>query len=257
MVKEGLYERDWVFILELIYKMNCIEDITVFQQIVLERLGVLIPYTKSVFFLASRQNNKICSSHPAYVNVDSELVIQFIDGNYDDDEYFKCFYFDTKTKVFRDTDMISEESRLSSNIFKDIYSKEGIYYALRAALIYNDVLLGYIALFRPKEQCDFSSSDLKILSLLAEHFTLRLSYLVSLPLRRNVDHENEALIGKYIKQYDLTKREAEISCLIKEHIDDAHICRQLCITSSTFHKHINNIYKKLRIKSRAQLMEKL
>jgi len=53
----------------------------------------------------------------------------------------------------------------------------------------------------------------------------------------------------------LTKQEAKVVSLIKEAKTNKEIAMELSISTSTVKTHINNIYKKLEVKSRQELIE--
>lgn len=253
---QKLLERDWIYLLESILKINYASTVSSMQKIVLERVGVQIPYTKAVFFLARRTQKNIYSSHPAAVNIPEQNLERFIKGRYDDDEYFRCLYYDTKPTVFRDTDMMTKELRENTCIFRDIYSKENIYYAVRSVFIYDDTLLGYMALFRPEQQSDFSNLEIEILRLMVEHISYKLYSLLKNELLTESGGEPE-LLGYYIKRYDMTIREAEVTELLKTGYTNNEICDKLFISPSTLRKHLNKIFSKAAVKNLQELLQKI
>ena len=62
---------------------------------------------------------------------------------------------------------------------------------------------------------------------------------------------------RVIEQLGLSGREAEIALLIASRADNAGICQQLSITESTLRTHLRNIYAKLDVHSRAELIERV
>jgi len=64
-------------------------------------------------------------------------------------------------------------------------------------------------------------------------------------------------INKRLPSLDekLTKQEAKVVSLIKEDKTNKEIAMELSISTSTVKTHINNIYKKLEVKSRHELLE--
>jgi DNA-binding CsgD family transcriptional regulator len=252
-----LFDKDWLFILEAIFKLNSTTNVKSFQRKCLEMLRVLISCSQAVFFLAERRNGKIYSYSPVSFNVPEENLKKFMEDRYDDDDYFKGYYFDYRTKVFRDTDMSSDEFRLNTRMYRDIYLNENVFYALRAALVCQDTLLGYIALFRPKTASDFSDNEMRILSILTDHITLQLHKLLnSNKIKESYDGEDFVNL-KYIKDYDLTKRESQVAAMIKQGKTDAEIADKLYISMSTLKKHIHKIYRKTNTNNRVQLIKRL
>lgn len=64
-------------------------------------------------------------------------------------------------------------------------------------------------------------------------------------------------IGKLIKEFDFTKREAEIIELIFQGYNNNEISGKLFISVFTVKSHINNIFKKLDVNNRTSLISKL
>lgn len=58
----------------------------------------------------------------------------------------------------------------------------------------------------------------------------------------------------FLSERGMTKREVEVSALITRGLSNKEIANQLFITDRTVKYHITNIYSKLKLKSRAQLI---
>ena len=56
---------------------------------------------------------------------------------------------------------------------------------------------------------------------------------------------------------ELSERECGIALLVLRRLDNGAICREACITESTLRTHLRNIYGKLGVHSRAELIELL
>jgi DNA-binding CsgD family transcriptional regulator len=65
---------------------------------------------------------------------------------------------------------------------------------------------------------------------------------------------NEKLTDYLQKKYNITEREKEIIILIQTGCSNNDISDKISISVSTVEKHINNIYRKLNIKNRVQLI---
>jgi len=59
----------------------------------------------------------------------------------------------------------------------------------------------------------------------------------------------------FLKQFNLTRREKEIICLVKQHFTNQEISEQLFLSIYTIETHRKNIMQKLSLKSPAALMQ--
>lgn len=61
----------------------------------------------------------------------------------------------------------------------------------------------------------------------------------------------------FIDHYKLTPRETEILKCMAEHKSTAEICEELCISTGTVKTHIHNIYAKVDVNTKSELIKKL
>lgn len=80
-----------------------------------------------------------------------------------------------------------------------------------------------------------------------------LNYLEYMALAEN---EYQSLIQKYPELTELSKREREVFCYLLTDKTQAEIAKDLFVSHSSVHFHCKNIYKKLKINSRMQLLIK-
>ena len=107
-----------------------------------------------------------------------------------------------------------------------------------------------MALFREKDKEDFTSKEFYILHSLKDALERK---FYSLLMTGGGD-----LLSSRIQQaavnYGLTKREAEIVDLVCHNLSTEEICDKLFLAPSTLSKHLSNIYSKVKVSSRIQLM---
>ena len=107
-----------------------------------------------------------------------------------------------------------------------------------------------LAVFRTRSAPDFTGADGEILDVLNQH--LRALFAV---LNRKTDIPDSALSVHAITERfrSLSRREAELCCLLARRLNTAEIAEGLFISRRTVEKHIDNIFDKLNVRSRAQL----
>ena len=67
-------------------------------------------------------------------------------------------------------------------------------------------------------------------------------------------HQSRDSFDNFVKQYNLTKREADVLDLIQAGYDNNQICETLFISMNTVKTHISKIYRKAGISSRSELL---
>lgn len=55
-MEERLFERDWQLMLDIVYRINLIKEVDLFEKEVLECLMVLMPCTQGTFFIPVEEN---------------------------------------------------------------------------------------------------------------------------------------------------------------------------------------------------------
>ena len=253
-MSERLMERDWRFIIDSLLDVNMTSTVDAFASEVLDLLEYLIPADQHTFSPVEQIDNKTLITLDMKVRgMPALFKDEFIGGNYGNDAYFYGWGFYKQTITFRDSDLIPEDVRVSSRLYREIYEPQGIHYALRSRLIYKQKAVGDVSLFNTKESGDFSERDLYVLNMVAPHFAYKLGTLNEEVADRSVVPS----ITQAFEQYGLTAREQEIVLHLLDGVPDAALADKLYISNSTLKKHIYNIYKKMDVNSRVQLFNLL
>ncbi len=247
-------QREWLFMFDLLYTAECSANINEFGEKLLKDLGVLIGYEQGFVGIASRDTNGITGSHVAQVNSEWKLCRYFEQQGYHNDDYYKCFYPLNKTTVFRDTEMRNEDEFENLEIYKNFFRPSNVYYGLRASLVFNGSLLGYIVLLNSKQKGDFSEKDKFVLATFADN--LAFGFYSQLKNDSSIGANSKSEFTKAIsREFDLTRREAEVAEMIRKGKSDAEICEDFSITPSTLNKHINKLYKKTKAENRISMLK--
>lgn len=246
-----LFDRDWRFITDSLYYLYGATTLAEFEKETLERLSMVIPADHYMFTIIHEHLNApttfsdvICVGEPA------RYLDEFLSGKYDFDPYFKFWSSFKNTKVFRDTDMMPDSYRVTTPLYKDIYVKQGIHYAMRISIVSENRALGNISMFRKRGQNDFSDHDIEIARVFAPHLTQKLESVLMPSLPMNMVTGSISAFDKF----NLTPKEREVVKLVLEDFTDGEIADTLCISRATLKTHIYNIYRKTNVKNRVQLI---
>lgn len=253
-MEKQLMERDWRFMLDAVYRINSVGSVETLEREALECLDVLIFSAQGTFFIAEEDERAhIVYRRAVVVGEKARFMDKFLSGGYDKDPYFKGMQLIPQTEVFRDSDLLPADYRENCKLYKEIYEPQGIYYALRAYLVYKGKLIGNISIFNTKKDGDFDGRSLQVLTMLAPHIALKLGTLLETEATKHgLGYRNDPA-SQLMKRCGLTAREQEVVLYIVSGRDDLEIADALCISLSTLRKHIYNAYKKLDVNNRVQL----
>ena len=105
-------------------------------------------------------------------------------------------------------------------------------------------------LYRSAKLGDFTAKDMEILNVLKKHIENMLLRLMS-PEKGTSFAERTELFSE---RFALTRRELEILRLLARGYSNQEIGEKLVISISTVKKHVYNLYSKMHVSSRAQLL---
>ena len=249
-----LDKNEAILLNEIVYKIHCSESFDDMRVSVLTLLKMLIPYNKATFYLTSSSpDHSLCE--PVGVNILPTECQQYSD-EFESIDYTRWMFNSSKSMAFRETDLFPESTRELDDYYKGMYQKNGIHFSAMLTIGYMNHFLGVISLYRGKEDDDFTDRDLFILELIKDHLAIRLQQKL-FPENKDDDRlkgKRQQITSQIISKYHLTIRESEILLLLLEGIEKSTICETLVISAFTLKKHSSNIYRKLGISSRWQLM---
>lgn len=246
-----LFEHEWLLINQLIYQVFQAEDDRSMRHDYLHNIEVLIPYTRASFYVADFSGTHILTDAVG-VNLPAERLALY-PQYYHEMDYGKWIFWAQESKVYNTSEWFPENQREEQPYYQESYADLDIHFELRLPLFYNQRLMGFTGLFRPKRDPDFSEKDVFILETIKNHLALYLyrnTYLKYLST-----HNKKRDCDELIRHYNLTEREGQIFQLMLKGVGNQDIAEQLSISPNTEKKHTTNIYKKLNINSRSELLK--
>ena len=247
-----MQKNEFLLMNEIIYHIYTMDNFNQMRKNFLSLLSVLIPNKESSIFLADHTDSDHLICDPViFPLLESSAEQNYL--QYENLDYTRWIMMSHKCMIFRESDLISDEERFQSDFFKILMAPNNLYYSLQLTLVFHEVSLGVITLYRTKEMGDFTDEDVFILDSLKEHLNYRFyqNFLDTNPKDRSWSKSNEAMIH----QFNLTKRELEIMTLILNGLDNDSISSKLNISPHTLKKHIQNIYRKLNITNKWELFQ--
>lgn len=250
-----LQENEWLLLNNIILKVHSVEDNRAMRLEVLKALELLIPFSFATFYMASGSHERYLSD-PIAVNIPQEKLEEYYE--FEECDYMRWIIQLGKSMVYNETDLLSDGEREESQYYKEFYAQRDIHYSIQLSIAFRGVFLGIISLYRKKSENDFSKRDLFILEQLQEHLAYRLD--IDKSFQQGAKDKAASVVRKLPKAEDLldrkgfTRREFEIYQLVIQGFSNKELSDKLYISLHTVKKHLKNIYKKLGVKSRLQVI---
>ena len=218
----------------------------------LERLNALIPYSYASIFLADSSRETDPDGAPAMRSplcvpeYFSEAESKWLQSQQEDDLAWLTRSYESI--LVRESEVLSDEQRLNSYIYKNCYSGYNIFDTLQYAIISEKRFLGIVTLLRTRIDDVFSDDDAFFMRSLGIHLTTvfkRFTY----PEAERHALSTEAM-NEISHTYSLTMREIQIYGMLLSFSDNLQICETLGIKENTLQKHLQNLFRKLGVSSR-------
>lgn len=245
----SLETNDWMVINNIIYQINSIEDCVTMRKNFLTQMGLILDFDSADFYVASELSSQTLAN-PVFYNYEPKPDEDYMD-KYDSIDYSRGLMFGGRSKVYRESDIISEEKRVETEYYKKYFEPNNWHHTLNMILSYRNQFVGVVCFFRLKGKSDFVYEDTFVLDIIKEHLAFRLYQ----DLNNNSIKNEKVSVSEGAQIYGLTKREEAVLYELMKGLDNNQISDKLCVTTNTLKKHILNIYRKLEVKNRVQLFK--
>lgn len=249
----GIEQNEVTLLSHMIYTIYNTDDLWQMRREFLNLLKYAVPFDTANFFLVTTEDNKkriltdlVNENTLKNPNV-TEILNRYMDT---------CFEIDNthwtrmthKPATYRITDLLSDDTLKASDYYKEMFVPYDLHYGAEVIIAHDNRCLGLLALFRTKDNANFTNKEMLLLDCLNEHLSARLGNSLT-------DNKiKPPSIGlKNREAYGLTSRENEILDLLLEGLTNEQIIDRLFIAENTLRRHIYNLYKKLGIQERWQL----
>ncbi|WLR51736.1 LuxR C-terminal-related transcriptional regulator [Bacillus tianshenii] len=209
------------------------------RSLIQHELAAQFGYDESIFWLADDNGNL---TNPLPYRIHDKVVVDYIE------EYFEYDYLHPKkhlnlfrsNKALRLSDLTTFNEYENSTYYRSFMQPNGYYDEMVVALMNSEnSCVGVLGMARRKDTMPFTTKDCKRFQLLSE--------LIGTTLSRQTKPVPSLL----------SKREAEVTQLLKEGRTNQEIAQELYISLNTVKKHLQNIFQKYEVRNRVQLVKKL
>lgn len=249
-----LDRREYDIVNQIIKDIYRLKDSRHMRRTVLETLRTILKYDMAVFSLGKRKRkDSILVDCVVVSDFDKSVEDEFIylsETDYSLSDYASWIFHIPETIVYRDSDLVNPELMKKTLYYTDYLLAYNLPYLSGISLVHDQEFVGALTLYRKGKHGDFSDKEMYILQYLSEHLEVRLAE------EKNQNDNYRKNVSYVLKSsYGLTSREIEILRWIFKGKSNGEISDTLGISSYTVKKHISNIYDKLSVSSRSQLVQ--
>lgn len=250
-----LTQSEWEKLNELVITINNIQDSAAMRTAFLQKLMKMIDFDFSEFDIGVVRN----SAAPQLVDpvmvskfsksFEEEFIYQY-ENVFAPLDYVNWVFMSRESLVYRESDLLNREARMQSPFYTNYLKVFDLVYIAGMVLVGGGRFHGAITLYKSEKHGDFSNRDIYILKQLMPHLHARFE------ADAGKIRKNEKSLSYMLKnQYCLTNREIEIMGYVYLGCTNAQIAAKAGIATNTVKKHIYNIYEKLELKNRTQLVK--
>lgn len=237
---------------DIVHCLYSSRNITELRDNALYRLRMLIPYSYASILLADTSSDtQILYQEEPFCIPESftKAEIEYI--KHSEEDPLLWVTGSQESALVRESDLLDDESRLHSPLYLRCYKKYNIYDTLQLSIVYNQVFLGVLTLFRTRIDGYFSEDDMFYLRSLGTHLNLAMYHILKEPDAK----DRQETLAELTKKFELTNREAEILSLIFDFKSLLDISEELKLRENTVQKHTQNIFRKMNVSSKWELLQ--
>lgn len=243
-----LENNDWIFLNSVIFRIHSVENSSEMRYTLIEQLRMMLDFDAATFYISSPEDSHVLVD-PVVYNITPELGEKYI-REYATMDYAHGLLFSGKSIIYRESDIMPDAKRVTTEYYRSCYVPYNWHYSVSMVITGKGRFLGVLSFFRYRGRPNFEYEDIFVLEMLKEHLEYRLYRDICL----GPSAGERFSASHYADEFSLTRREETIlQALVSGH-DNEMVCKNLCITNSTLKKHILNVYRKMGVKTRVQLL---
>jgi DNA-binding CsgD family transcriptional regulator len=249
-----LTQKEWERINEIIGVIHATPGINVVRMAFLQKLMSLIDFDFADFNIGRMKS----TSDPHLVD---PVVVSKFDTHFERDfiyqyesiyapmDYVKWLFLSTESLVYRESDLVNDEVRKKSPFYLQYLKSFDLVNIAGIVIACGGQFAGAVTLYRREKNGDFSDTDIYILKQLLPHLQNKF-HSETIAIQKN----SNSLSSLLKQEHQLTNREIEIIGYVYKGNRNAEIALLLNISENTVKKHLYNLYDKLGVSNRSQLI---
>jgi len=245
-----LEHSQWARINEIVTDIYSGHDIYDLRINFLNKINELIPYEKGFIDLGHQKDTHVVFFDPVSTTMDKDYLVSYY-KDYESLDTMFWFFARHENSIYRETDYVSKAMMEASVFAREWLGPQDIFYSMGSKIGRGRNLYGSVNLWRSLNHGDFSDEELYILEVLNIHLCIYFSEKFPNGIRRN---EKNDYSDTLMHLYHLTARESDVVRMIYQGCSIRETAKKLFISENTVKKHTFNIFQKMNIHTRAQLV---
>lgn len=247
-------KNKFLMINDLIYEIHLWKNISDIDASFFQRLKMIVPFEYASLFLHDETaDNQFSLGDPICFPASfQEAELQYTQFASEDELLW--ILHGKESQLIRESAVLDEEHRLNSPLYRKCYRKYNIYDSLQCTIVFHQKFLGVLTLFRTRSNGTFTSDDMFYLRAIAMHLNPVLHRII---LEKSYGNSDELSGLAQLSEYHLTTKETEILKYLLDFQDNEEIAEILHIKETTLNKHLQNLFRKLEVRSRWELLRKM
>ena len=242
-------KNDFLKMNDLIYYLYTEKSFDVLKSTFLRRIGDFVPYSYSSILMIKEKDGILHFDSPiCYPQTFLENELKNL--RFEDLDHTNWPLYSKESVIIRESEVINDATRLNTPIYRNLYSKYNIYDTLQMSIVYESRIFAILTLYRDHKKGRFTHEDDFYLHAFSKH----LNYIFADHLGA-LKSDNGCDASVLRRNYRLTPRECEITSYILAGMNNAEILSKITVSPYTLQKHIQNIYKKMNVSSRIELLK--
>ena len=250
-----LEEHEWMLLNEISFNISYIYDFGEMKKNILVWLSKLIPY-EGALLSELHINNKgtVRLKQPTFSGI-SEKSIDVLDKQHFELEDTNWRIMSSRNNAYVENEAFSSKAWEERTIYNNYYLPNMLYYSMAMVITFKEEPVGLIKLYRKKMSAPFTTRDTFALDMLQKHFAYRFSYEAKKGDSRYF--YAKGYMDRICGKYNFTEREREVFIQAIQGYSNEEIADNMNVSIHTIKKHLQNMYGKMGINNRVQLLQGL
>ena len=206
---------------------------------VVERLREIVPFSHSMTCLIGGQGEKVEFFEYRSADMPAEHIALYRD-KYIYYDFILWYSAEAEQRAFRQSDIIAEPFFSDSKFMREWLDPVGAPYGAGLNIAQNGIAYGNVAIYRSREEGDFTDLDMAVLGVVNEHLCTCFARLFPMGLQSG-DFSAESS--------ELTPREEELVAKVGLGVARRDLAAELFISENTVKRHLNSVYAKCGVHS--------
>lgn len=241
----------WEAVNEIVRAIYAEDDLRKMRIRFLNDIRMLIPHEISFFDLGYKKDTQVVFFDPVSNNMEEKYLNGYFD-TYESIDVMFWFFSQSHADIYRESDYVTDAMLETSVFYNEWLKPQGVKHSMGSRVAMGDVLYGSVNLWRAEELGDFNDTEIEILRILNQHLAQHFYNKYPNGIKRNNENEYS---DSLMHLYGLTDREAEIVDKIYQGKASREIAEELYISENTVKKHTYNIFKKMNVRNRSQVIK--